>query len=46
MDSLWGYAIAGYAVTAVALGAYVWSLARRASRARRRAAALSATPPR
>jgi hypothetical protein len=35
----WGYTIAGYALTAVALAGYVASLLRRGRRARDRAAA-------
>jgi hypothetical protein len=42
VDSLWGYAIAGYALTAVALVGYVGGLFRRARRARERALAVSA----
>ncbi len=37
-----GYVAAGYAVTAAVLGTYVWRLWFRASRARRRAAAIIA----
>jgi hypothetical protein len=42
MDSLWGYVVAGYAVTAAALGGYVASLLVRANRARARAEAVAA----
>jgi hypothetical protein len=42
VDSLWGYTIAGYAVTALALGGYVASLFRRGRRARERTAAVAA----
>lgn len=42
MDSFWGYAVAGYVVTAVSIGGYLASLHWRASRARRRAAAIAA----
>jgi hypothetical protein len=42
VDSLWGYAIAGYVVTAVAIGGYVAGLLYRARRARERAAAVAA----
>ncbi|HXF58009.1 MAG TPA: hypothetical protein VNO34_10665 [Actinomycetota bacterium] len=42
MDSLWGYAIAGYVLTAVAIGGYVAALHYRARRARQRAAAVAA----
>jgi hypothetical protein len=37
VDDLWGYVIAGYAVTGAAIGLYVWSLFGRARRARARA---------
>lgn len=42
VDSLWGYAIAGYVLTAVAIGGYVAVLRYRARRARQRAAAVAA----
>jgi hypothetical protein len=42
MDSQWAYVIAGYAVTALALGGYVASLLVRGRRARERAAAIAA----
>ena len=41
VDSLWGYAVAGYVLTAVALAVYVGSLFARARRARVRAAAIA-----
>jgi hypothetical protein len=54
VDDLWGYVVAGYAVTGAAIGLYVWSLFGRARRARARAMAVadraieagtSGTPP-
>ena len=47
---LWGYAIAGYLVTAAAIGLYVVTLHARTRRARDRAAAIAgrrrtSTPP-
>jgi hypothetical protein len=41
VDDLWGYVIAGYAVTGAAVGLYVWSLFGRARRARARALAVA-----
>ena len=41
VGSLWGYAVAGYAVTGAALGVYAGSLFARAKRARRRAQAIA-----
>jgi len=50
VPSLWGYAIAGYVLTAGAIGLYVVTLHARARRARDRAAAIAgrrrtSTPP-
>jgi cbb3-type cytochrome oxidase subunit 3 len=36
----WGFVVAGYTATAAVLAGYVWSLFRRARRARERAAAV------
>jgi len=41
VGSLWSYAIAGYALTAISLSFYVASLHARARRARRRALAIA-----
>jgi hypothetical protein len=41
VGSLWGYAIAGYVLTALALAGYVASLFARARRAGARAAAIA-----
>jgi hypothetical protein len=37
-----GFVVTGYLLTAASLGGYVWSLMRRARRARERAAAVAA----